>query len=141
MENSNQDPETKPVAIAIVGTGSTGTGDGGIVPSPVRMEAVTPGQQPNLFVKVITPVMAILIRAIYLFLVTFSAILSAEGLAATGLDPTGVIKNVISVADFKQAVMLAAWLGFIAAFLGTVKNLVTIFGQLEGKYPLATGSI
>ncbi len=125
-----------PVSVAIVGTG-----DDGMTPGQDRVLAHTPGDQPNLFVKVITPAMAIFIRAVNLFLVTFSAILSAEGLAATGLDPTGALKSVISVADFKQAVFIAAWLGFVSAFVGTVKNLITVFGQLEGKYPLASGSI
>ena len=122
-----------PVPVTLIGTS-----DNGLVPTTDRMVAHTvPSDQPNLYVKVITPILAIGIRALNLFLLTFSAVLSAEGLAATGFDPT----NVIKIADFKQAVMVAAWLGFLSAFVGTVKNLITVFGQLEGKYPLASGSI
>lgn len=116
-----------PVSVALIGTG-----EGGVAPSDTRFVAHTPEEQPNLYVKVVAPTVAILIRAVNLFLVTFSGVL---GLA--GLDPA----HVLPVQDFKQAVAVAAWSGLSAAFIGTVKNLITVFGQLEGKYPLASGSI
>jgi hypothetical protein len=117
-----------PVSVAVIG----GTGDGGMTPTDKRVLAHTADDQPNLYVRVVTPIMAIAIRGLNLFLITFSA---ALGLA--GIDPS----NSVNVTDFKQALVFAGWMGLVSAFVGTVKNLITVFGQLEGKYPLGSGSI
>lgn len=112
-----------PVTIAIVGTG---TGDGGgEAPTPSGTIAVTPGGQPDLRVLVIAPMVAILIRFLHLFLVTM-----------TGLVTAGAVTDVFTL-DLRQMAIAA----LSAAVVGLAKDLVTVFGRLEGKYPLATGSI
>ena len=116
-----------PMPVAVIATT-----DNGAVPTDQRFVAHTPDEQPNLYVRVITPLLAIAIRAANLFFIAFTGALSVAG-----IDPTGTVK----VADFKHAIIFAAWSGFVAAFIGTAKNLVTVFGNLEGKYPLSTGSI
>ena len=118
---------TPPVAISIIGTG-----DGGVHPTPDKTIAVTPDHQPNLLVQVVTPIVAITVRAINLFLVAFSAALTVAGIGGDKILP---------VADMEHAITLGLWMGLSAAGVGTVKNLITVFGRLEGKYPLGTGSI
>lgn len=113
-----------PVTISIIGTGS-GTG-GGVAPTPDGTVAKTPAGQPNLRIQVITPVIAIVVRALNVFATTF---VGALGAGAVGVAP--------STWTWKAAAGIA--LG--AAILETAKNSITIFNRLEGKWPLLTGSI
>lgn len=114
------------VTVSIVGTESTA--GGGVAPTPSGTIAKTPAGQPNLLINVVPPAVAILVRAANIFVATLLATLTA-GAAGAVSAPTG--------SAFKAALVTAG----IAAFYETLKNLVTIFGRLEGKYPLATGSI
>jgi hypothetical protein len=115
--------DTSPVTISIVGTG---TGDGGgMAPTPNGTIAVTPGQQPDLRINVVTPVIAIMVRFLHLFLVSFSG--------AIGANELGIID--IGGLTPKLAIALSA------AGVGSIKDLITVFGRLEGKYPLISGSI
>ena len=120
--------DTKPVTISIVGTG-TGQG-GGQAPTPDGTIAETPKGQPNLRINVITPALALFIRAAHLFLVTFSGLLTADQLVLDLFDSQGM-GPVIGAARAALAVVSA----------GFIKDLITIFSRLEGKHPLATGSI
>lgn len=117
------DDKRDPVTISIVGTG---TGDGGgVAPTPSGTVATVEGTQPNLIINVITPVMAILVRFAKTFLVTFVGMLGADGINLVdvgGLGPMVLVSLSASVVD-----------------LG--KNLITVFGRLEGKFPISTGSI
>lgn len=117
------DKET-PVTISIVGTGS-GEG-GGVAPTPSGTIATTPGAQPNLLVNVVPPAIAIAIRFANQFLGAFAGFV--------GVD-------VVSPNLFNLDVRSMALLALSAATFGLIKNLITIFGRLEGKYPLVTGSI
>ena len=123
----SDDPKA-PVTISIVGTGD-GAG-GGVAPTPSGTVAVTPDHQANLLINVVNPAIAIVVRAATLFLTTFVGLLTAAGI---GVGPAGQ--------DFQHVLASAAMASFIVAGMGTLKNLVTVFGRLEGKYPLATGSI
>jgi hypothetical protein len=119
-----------PVTVAMVGTG---TGDGSVsAPLTPGTVAKTPDHQPNIVLNVITPAVAVMVRAVTLFLIAFSAALSVAGIGG---------KDIMPVADMQHAIRLAMWMGLSAAGVGTVKNLITIFSGLEGKYPLGTGSI
>lgn len=120
--------QVPPVNIAIVGT-ETHQG-GGVAPTPSGTIAITPDSQPNLKINVITPAVAIAVRAANLFLTTFLGLLTAAGVGVDGMH-----------GDFQTVVSKAAMASLIVAGLGTVKNIVTVLGRLEGKYPLATGSI
>lgn len=116
--------EQAPVTISIIGTGNS-TG-GGVAPTQNGTIATTPGAQPDLKIQVIGPMKALAVRGIHVFLTTFFGALGAGTIGATPADWT-----------WKTAATIAAG----AAFLETGKNLITIFGRLEGTNPLITGSI
>lgn len=122
--------EAPPVTISIVGTGST-TG-GGVAPTPSGTIAETPNGQPDLLVNVVPPIIALLVRAGNVFITAGLGALTTAGLGATAgaatLPPGTAWKVALTAA-------------LVASGIETAKNLVTIFGRLEGKYPLATGSI
>ena len=92
--------------------------------------ATTPGLQPNLIITVIGPVLAIVIRFGNLFLTTLVGLVSA-----------GMVSDVIPAGDFAQLVLACAKLSVSVAGLGAIKDTVTIFGRLEQKFPLSTGSV
>lgn len=106
-----------------------GTGDGQGLPSGTVAE--TPGaHQPNVAITVITPVVAILVRAINTFLTTLVGVITAE--ATT---------NVIPWSTFTDMVTKGALVALAPTALGLLKDCITIFGRLEQKFPLATGSV
>lgn len=91
---------------------------------------VTPDHQPNIVVNVVTPIIAIASRFITSFLTALLGILT--GAMAT---------QVITATDFLHLVYKCAGLALAGAVIGLIKDLITVFGKLEGKYPLATGSV
>lgn len=95
--------------------------------------AVTPDHHPNLVVTFITPALAILVRFVNVFLVQF------VGLLVAAMTPEGGSR--LYASDFVHTVIVCASLALPGAGLGLAKDLVTIFGRLEGKYPLLTGSV
>jgi hypothetical protein len=113
-----------PVAVTIIGTGDGAAPITGTV-------AVTPGpQHANLVVTVVGPLMAIAIR----FANTYLTIL-------VGLVAAGMTSAIIPAPDFLHLVLECAKLSIAGAGVGLLKDLVTVFAKLEGKYPLATGSV
>jgi hypothetical protein len=122
-ENVTQSLAT--VKVAIVGTG---TGDGGIVQN--RMVLQTPEGHPNLLVKVVSPIGAILIRFVNSYLTVLVALVGA-----------GMTTDVIPADDFVALVMACAKLSVAGAGLGALKDVVTVFSGLEKKFPLATGNV
>lgn len=117
-----------PMAVAIIGTG-----DGGTPKTPSGTIAVTPDHQPNILVTVIPPLVAIVVRFVNLFLTTL------VGLVMASMTPAG--GKVLYTSDFLHLVILCASLALPGAAIGFAKDLITIFGKLEGRYPLATGSV
>lgn len=115
--------DVSPVQVAVIG----GTGDGGM-PLAGGL-AKTIGDQPNLVVTIISPMVAILVRFVNLYLVTLSGLLTAGGF---GLLPLG---------DFVHAMHTASLASLVPASIGFIKDLVTVFGRLENKFPLLTGSV
>lgn len=113
-----------PVPVTIVGTGT------GLVPGT---QASTPHDQPNVVLNVISPLVAIAVRFINTFLVQL------VGLLVAAMTPEG--GRLLYTGDFLQLVMTCAALSVPAAGLGLLKDCVTIFGRLEGKYPLWTGGV
>jgi len=116
--------QDQPVTISIIGTG---TGDGGgVAPTPNGTIAEMPGEQTNLLVNVVPPVIAIAVRFVNQWLTAFAGFI--------GVD---VIQPDLFSLDLRGMALLA----LSAAAIGLIKNLITVFGRLEGKYPLSTGSI
>ncbi len=111
----------KPVTVNVIGTG---TGDGG---SPLTSGTVgqTPDHQPNLTVRVIKPIVALLARAGNVFFVTLSGLVGAQ---AVGL---------ITPLSFKAMVITS----LATTGVGAIKDFATLFSGLERKFPLATGSV
>jgi hypothetical protein len=124
-----------PINIAIVGTGTTE--GGGVAPTPNGTIVETPAGQPNLRINVIRPEIAFLVRFVTLYLQTFIGILTAAGFG----NVTGINAKVFAAPDLATLVAGAAWASLIVAVVGLGKNLITVLGRLEGKYPLLTGSI
>lgn len=110
-----------------------GTGDGRL---PAHLDgtiAATPGSDnPNIVVTVVQPLMALLIRAGHLFLMTFVSTISAAGVTGDAL---------IQSTDLADLAQKATWLAAVTTGVSALKDLVTIFGRLESKFPLSTGNV
>lgn len=132
-------PDTQSVPripITLVGPGTAVEGDRrGVAPIPsgTTVVAQTPDHHPDLAVTFIAPTVAILVRFVNVFLIQFS------GLLVAAMTPAG--GHLLYTKDFFHLVVTCANLALPGAGLGLVKDLVTIFGRLEGKYPLLTGSV
>lgn len=101
---------------------------------PSGTVAATPGTaQPNVVMNVVSPFVAIAVRFVNTFLTTL------VGLVMAGMTPAG--QNVIKANDFVHLVLACATLSVAGAGVGLLKDLVTIFGRLENKFPLGTGSV
>jgi hypothetical protein len=125
---------TEQVTVSVVGTtGSAATPQAAAVDGVINGTiARTPAGQPNLLVNVVPPMVAIAVRFANSFLTTFVGLITAAGI--------GVGAGAIG-ADFETVLQASAVSSLVVAGVETLKNLITIFGRLEGKYPLATGSI
>lgn len=117
-----------PLPVTIIGTG-----DGGVPPTPSGTVIITPDHQANLVLNVVTPIAAILVRFVNTFLTAL------VGLVTAGITPVG--SHLLYTSDFFHLLLTCASLALPGAGLGLIKDCVTIFGKLEGKYPLATGSV
>ncbi len=119
----------EPVTVTMVGVGSTDTK---FLPSGTV--ATTPGStQPDVVLNVVQPVVAITVRFGNLFGTTL------VGLLVAAMTPAG--GKLLYTGDFLHMVTLCANLSLPVAALGLIKDLVTLFGRLENKYPLLTGKV
>lgn len=116
------------MAEEVVKVALIGTGDGTMPEHGTVVE--TAEDQSNLVVVIVQPLVAILIRFANAYLITL-----------VGLVTGGMATDIIPAADFAALVVSCAKLSLAGAGLGLLKDLVTIFGKLEQKYPLLTGSI
>lgn len=118
----------QPVAVTVIGQGAV---TGGSTPMETGLVATTPAaNQPNLLVTVISPLAAIGIR----FVNTYLTVLA-------GLVAAGLTSEIIPHTDFIALVLRCAGLSVAGAGVGLLKDLVTIFGRLEHKFPLLTGNV
>ena len=114
-----------PVAVTIIGTG-----DGQVVPATGTI-ATTPGpSQPNLLVTVVTPLMAIVIRFVNVYVGMLVGLLGAA-----------MTSNALPAPDFGHLVLKCASLAIGGAVVLSLKDVITVLGGLERKYPLLTGSV
>lgn len=103
-----------------------GTGDGGLKSGT----AVTSGDQPNIAYQVIGPIRAIAIRAIKTYLTIFVALIGA-----------GFTTTVLPWHTFAELATVSGKLALSGALLGLVKDLLTVFTDLEKRFPLLLGNI
>jgi len=114
----------EPISVTVIGTG-----DGSKLPTGTL--ATTPGEHnPDIKTYVIGPLLAVFIRFMNSFLTALVGIL-------TGAMATGVI----TAPDFLDLLLKCAGLSVAGATVGLIKDCVTIFGRLEQKFPLASGSV
>src|SRR6187431_3102676 len=106
-----------------------GTGDGG-VPLTSGTIGKTPDHLPNLVLNVVSPMMAITVRAINTYLTLLVGVLTA-----------GMTSDLLPYHEFYPLLIFSAKLSVSGAIVGTLKDIVTVFGKLEGKFPLLTGSV
>ena len=116
-ESTKQVPilPVEPIKLAIIGNGT----DSGLI--------VTSGDGPNIKWKSVTPLIPLAIRFAYSFATTFSGLLTAT-------LPSG---SILHGASLKALALIA----LTAAVVDGVKNLVTVLGKLESRFPLSTGSV
>lgn len=112
-----------PLQVTVIGTGDGKMIDTGTV-------GKTPSGEPNLIVTVVSPIVAILVRFVNAYLTMLVALVGA-----------GMTTDVIPATDFINLVSACAKLSLAGAGLGALKDVVTIVGKLEHKFPLATGSV
>ena len=114
MAKKTMTKEITPMAVAVIGTGDGRLKDGVV--------AITPEGQPNLPIRLIAPLIAVLVRALNLFFLTLSGTLAVSAFSDGSLE--SVVIQTLTIVG-----------------LGVIKDCATVFGNLERKYPLATGSI
>lgn len=126
-DKTTESRTVEPVQVAVIGTG-----DGRRLASGT--EAITDGaHEPNIVVTVVQPIAAITIRFVNVFLVQL------VGLLIAGMTPAGA--KLLYTTDFFHLLLTCASLAVPGAALGFFKDLVTVFGKLEQKYPLLTGNV
>ncbi len=115
----------QPVVVTVVGTG-----DGVGSPLTTGTTATTPDHQPNLVIQVVTPLVAILVR-----------FANAYATMLLGLLTVGVTTNALPASDFLHLLAKCASLSLAGPSVALGKDLITILGGLEKKFPIATGSV
>lgn len=113
-----------PLPITMIGTSGAGSPmvDGQVV--------VTPDHQPNIVVRVVTPLVAIAIRFANAYLT-----------ALLGLVTVGLTTNAITAPDFLHLVVKCAGLSLAGPCVALAKDAITVLGGLEKRFPLLTGSV
>lgn len=115
------------------------TGGGDSLQPGTKVDAVTSAAHPNIAVQVIGPVAAVAIRFGHLYLVTLLGIVTA-GLATGSTDQSNA-SALLHYTDFADLVWKSASFSLAAPGIGLLKDLVTIFGRLEERFPFLTGQV
>jgi len=97
------------------------------------VKAQTPIGLPNVVLVAVQPIVAIAIRFANVYATTW------VGLVVAAMTPEG--GKLLYTTDFLHTALLCASLAFPGAAVAFVKDLITVFGKLEGKYPLLTGGV
>lgn len=129
--NDTSDVQQLPEAIKVPVI--AGTGDGRLPAAMSGTVLPTPGtQNANAVLIVVPAIVALLVRAGNTFFTVFVSTITAAG-ASSHMGGPAILAGV----DMKTA----AYVALSAVVLDFAKNCITIFGRLEGKYPLITGSV
>ena len=119
-----------PVKVAVI----AGTGDGSLPAHLHEQTLGTPGSStPNVVLKVVPVAAALAIRFGNAYVTTLVGIVTAM------MTPYG--QDMIPSRDFADVLSKAALLAISGPVVDLLKNLITVFGKLEGKYPLMTGNV
>jgi len=92
-------------------------------------------------VQVIGPIMAIAIRFGHLYFLTLSGIIGGAITANALAGSASQQQMLIHYADFGDLVWKSAQLSVAVPGVGLIKDLVTIFGKLEQRFPFLTGNV
>ena len=114
----------EPVVVTVIGTG-----DGSKLPTGTVATTQGP-HEPNIIVAVVPPIMAIAIRF------ANSYVTALVGLVTVGLTTTALPAH-----DFWHLVVKCASLALAGPGVALGKDLITVLGRLEQKYPLLSGSV
>lgn len=112
-------------AVVIRGTAPEGT-----TPIPDGTVVKTPDHHPNISVTVISPLAAIAIRFCNAYVTTL-----------VGLLTVGMTTSVIPAHDFLDLLWKCMGASLAGPAVSLLKDLITILGRLENKYPLITGNV
>ncbi len=118
-------PGNESIPAAPVVLVSRGTGAGTLAPDTV---ITTPDHQPNVIIKVVTPLWVIFIRSFRVFLQTLLGLLTAAMVAPKALPAE----------DFMHLLTLCASLSVASAGVCIIQNGIELLGQLDQKFPTLT---
>jgi len=124
MTVENPNDQTAPIQVTVLGTEDVS------LSRRTPTVAQTPDHLPNVTVRVIPPLVAIAVR-----------FANAYVTALVGLVTVGVTTSALPAPDFVHLVIKCASLALAGPAVSLGKDLITILGKLEQKYPLGTGSI
>ena len=121
----------EPLQVTIIGTGDASRLTTG-------MTATTEGaHMPNFVTVIVPPIVAVGVRAAYLFMFTLTGFLTIKMTPAS----SNAVLTAIQAADFYHLVLAGASVSASAALFGLIKDVTTILSGLSAKFPLATGSV
>jgi hypothetical protein len=124
MEEPRRSGDTTPIVVTAIAP-MPGAEAAGTTPIPSGTVVTTPDHLPNLLVQVFTPLMAIVARAGVVFFQSMSGLVVVGG--TTGLIPAH---------DFLELVAKSANLSLCVVGASVISSLVTIFSNLEKRFPL-----
>lgn len=124
--------------VKVVAVGGAGTG----LQPGTEVKVETPAGQPNASIQVVGPLVALFVRFGHLYFLTLSGIIGGAitAHALAGSDTTQQ-QLLIHYADFGDLVWKSAQLSLAVPGVGLIKDLVTIFGKLEQRFPFLTGNV
>lgn len=118
--DQSTDPNvTKPLVVTVASLAGTGTGSGLIE---------TPHGQQNVYLKVVSPLAVIGVRALRVYLQTMLGVVMAG--PATGLIPAR---------DFNHLLLIAASVSFGAAVICILQNAVELLAKFDQSHPTLAG--
>ena len=118
------------IPVTVIGMPGMATDRGRAIPPGATVLAVTPDSHPNYVITVVSPLVAILVRAANVYVVTLLGIL-----------PTAMATDLIPAADFWHLLIKCSGLVLGGTVLMILKDIATVLSGWEKKFPLATGSV
>lgn len=127
---SGNGKSTEPTPIEPVHMTVVGVGDASPKFLPSGTVATTPGtNQPNIVINVVSPIVAILVRFIHNYITALLALLTAGAVGT------------VTASDFGHLVLKCSGLALAAPAIMAFKDIATIFGNLEERFPLLAGKV